>query len=203
MYLSRLRLNRGRMATLWSANPYRVHQRLRMAYPRETRLLYRVEDLPQGNGTQILIQSHTSPDWSAFDEFPVLLGPAEHKEFEPRLEAGRTYCFRLLANPTVKRKNAQGKPVRLSLFKEEEQCAWLARKLSDAGSELLGCTASSRGLQRSRKDPQKDENAQTHFAVLFEGLLRVTDPGKLRAAVENGIGPAKGYGFGLLSLAAA
>jgi hypothetical protein len=31
----------------------------------------------------------------------------------------------------------------------------------------------------------------------------VTEPGQLRAAVENGIGSAKGYGFGLLSLAPA
>lgn len=42
---------------------------------------------------------------------------------------------------------------------------------------------------------------QTLFAVLFEGVLQVTDPDKLRIAVGAGIGSAKGFGFGLLSLA--
>ena len=37
--------------------------------------------------------------------------------------------------------------------------------------------------------------------MLFEGVLRVADPAALASAVENGLGSAKGYGFGLLSLA--
>ena len=203
MFLSRLRLNRSRAATLWAANPYRVHQRLRMAFPAEPRLLFRVEDLPNNSGTQILIQSHSQPDWSAFVEFPILLTPPEHKAFEPTLESGRRYRFRLLANPTVKKKSPDGKPVRLSLFKDDEQRAWVTRKLAEAGAEAVTFMAMPRGLQRSRKNPQKEERTQTHFAVLFEGILQVTDPAKLRAAVETGIGSAKGYGFGLLSLAPA
>jgi len=204
MFLARLQLNQSRRAVGWASNPYRVHQRLRLAWPAEPRLLFRIEDLPDGRGTQILVQAHSSPDWSAaFGDFPVLLGPPEHKSFEPRLETGRRYRFRLLANPTAKKKNEQGRPVRLSLFKEDDQRSWLARKLAGAGAELLGCTAAARGLQRSRKHSQKQEGMQTHFAVSFEGLLRVNDPARLQEAVEHGIGPAKGYGFGLLSLAPA
>jgi CRISPR system Cascade subunit CasE len=199
MFLARLQLNQSRVAVNWAANPYRVHQRLRMAYPNDPRLLFRIEDLPDNGGTHIITQSHTEPDWAAaFDGFHVLLRPPEHKPFDPQLQAGRSYRFRLLANPTMKH---EGK--RLSLFLEAEQQAWLARKLADTGAEALGCVTASRGLQRSRKNPWKDKNQQTHFAVLFEGALRVTDPSALRAAVENGIGSAKGYGFGLLSLAPA
>lgn len=40
-----------------------------------------------------------------------------------------------------------------------------------------------------------------HFAVDFDGVLRVTDPQKFVEAVRCGIGPAKGFGFGLLSVA--
>ncbi len=198
MFLARLQLNQSRVTVNWAANPYRVHQRLRMAYPNDPRLLFRIEDLSDIGGTQIIIQSHMEPDWTAFDEFHVLLRPPEHKPFNPQVQAGRSYRFRLLANPTVKR---DGK--RLSLFREGEQRAWLARKLADAGGEALGCVTASRGLQRSRKNPQKDENQQTHLAVLFEGVLGVTNPDKLLEAVMNGIGSAKGYGFGLLSLAPA
>ena len=203
MYLARLRPNQSRMAVLWLSNPYRVHQRLRLAYPNDTRLLFRIEDTAAGDGVQILVQSHTVPDWSAFTDFPVLLSPPEHKAYAPKPVAGACYRFRLLANPTVKRKGADGRPSRQSLFKETDQIAWLKRKLEAAGAELAGCTAAPRGKQYSRKNPQKDEAVQTHFAVLFEGTLLVKDSALLHGAVENGIGSAKGYGFGLLSLAPA
>jgi CRISPR system Cascade subunit CasE len=36
---------------------------------------------------------------------------------------------------------------------------------------------------------------------VFEGRLLITDPDALRAALVTGIGPAKGYGCGLLTLA--
>jgi len=39
--------------------------------------------------------------------------------------------------------------------------------------------------------------------VRYEGLLQVTDPHLLVEAVRAGIGSAKGFGFGLLSLAPA
>lgn len=43
----------------------------------------------------------------------------------------------------------------------------------------------------------------TFGAVLFEGVLRVTDAAAFRAALERGIGSGKAYGFGLLSVAPA
>jgi len=197
MFLARLRLNRSRVAVSWAANPYRVHQRLMMAYEGEDRLLFRIEQL--ADETQLLIQSHIAPKWeAAFADFAVLGCPPECKTFDPLLEAGRCYRFRLRANPTVKR---DGK--RLGLFDEEEQRAWLARKLRDAGTELLGCMTVVEGLQRVQKNPRKDAAVHTHFAVLFEGTLRARDPAALVVALESGIGSAKGYGFGLLSLAPA
>ena len=197
MFLARLRLNRSRTAVTWIANPYRVHQRLMMAFDGDPRLLFRIDESTEG--AQILVQSQTEPNWGAsFSGFSVLACSPEHKPFQPCLEAGRRYRFRLLANPTVKR---DGK--RLGLLREEDQRAWLVRKITDAGAELLGCTVSPHGLQRSGKNPYKEAAAQTHLAVLFEGVLRVTDPTLMTAAIENGIGAAKGYGFGLLSLAPA
>ncbi len=38
--------------------------------------------------------------------------------------------------------------------------------------------------------------------VRFDGVLEVTDPAALAAAVRDGLGSAKAFGFGLLSLAA-
>ena len=42
-----------------------------------------------------------------------------------------------------------------------------------------------------------------HFGVRFDGTLQVTDARALARAVRDGIGPAKAFGFGLLSLAPA
>lgn len=41
----------------------------------------------------------------------------------------------------------------------------------------------------------------TFHAVRFEGYLQVTDGDRFREILKNGLGSAKAYGFGLLSLA--
>ena len=50
---------------------------------------------------------------------------------------------------------------------------------------------------------KRDEETHTLklAAVQFDGLLEVAEPDRLRAAVRQGIGSGKGFGFGLLSLA--
>ena len=40
-----------------------------------------------------------------------------------------------------------------------------------------------------------------HHSVLFDGRLRVTDSTAFQKALSCGIGPAKAFGFGLLSIA--
>lgn len=203
MYLSRLQLNHSRQALLWSANPYRVHQRLLLAFQNEPRMLFRIEEKP--SLAEILVQSHSEPDWdAAFDDFPVLQAQAEYKRFEPEIPGDRVYHFRLYANPTVKKtfeENGRHVKKRIGLIYEADQIEWLRRKLADAGALLLGCTIIPRGKQFSHKNPVKDTKTHTHLAVLFEGSLRVGDSEKMRQLLEAGIGSAKGYGFGMLSLA--
>jgi CRISPR system Cascade subunit CasE len=60
-------------------------------------------------------------------------------------------------------------------------------------------TIVSRDILRFRKRP--DGPSVTLSTATFEGRLRVTDPDALRASLLGGIGPAKGYGQGLLTLA--
>ncbi|CAL9659274.1 type I-E CRISPR-associated protein Cas6/Cse3/CasE [Streptomyces sp. enrichment culture] len=60
-------------------------------------------------------------------------------------------------------------------------------------------TIVSRDTLRFRKRP--DGPRVTLSTATFEGRLRVTDPDALRTALLGGIGPAKGYGQGLLTLA--
>ncbi|MGW2650012.1 type I-E CRISPR-associated protein Cas6/Cse3/CasE [Streptomyces sp. NPDC001393] len=60
-------------------------------------------------------------------------------------------------------------------------------------------TIVSRDILRFHKSP--DGPRVTLSTVTYEGRLRVTDPDTLRASLLGGIGPAKGYGQGLLTLA--
>jgi len=196
MYLSRLTIDSSRIALKWIANPYRVHQRLMMGCDGEPRLLFRIEE--QSQPIKIIVQTKQEPDWeAAFDDFPVLTGLSEHKFFDPLLVKGGAYRFRLLANPTVRRDGC-----RLGLLNEEDQRSWLDRKMQSAGAKLLGCLVRSNGFVYSTKAASKHQAEQTHLAVQYDGLLKATSPELLRSSLEAGIGSAKGYGFGLLSLAA-
>ena len=85
----------------------------------------------------------------------------------------------------------------MGLLREADQQAWLDRKAAAGGFRVLAVRASNvrpwrwaRGGTRAR-----------HDGVDFEGVLQVADPGRFLATVETGIGPAKAFGFGLLSLA--
>ena len=206
MYLSRLTLNRSRTALFWLSSRYRVHQRLMMACGNDPRVLFRIETDEQK--PQVLVQTHNTPAWNtAFDEFNVLLHEPEHKVFNPVLVDDGLHRFRLLANPTAKKTfqkdDGEKHKTRLGIFKEADQIEWLKRKLSESGAELVHWRVNPRGMVYSHKNPQKDKQTQVHYAVLFEGILKVIHSEQLLQSLQTGIGPAKGYGFGLLSLARA
>ena len=207
MYLSLLEVDAGsRIARSWLGNPYRVHQRLRLAFPGTGpgRILFRIED--EWQRPHILVQAEAEAVWpTAFEDFAVLASPVRQKHVELRLAAGQVLRFRLLANPT--KRLSPGRPgekvngPRVGLFREVDQRAWLQRKAQAAGFEILSFDVSSPGTSVSRKNPAKDRSRQAHLAVRFDGRLRVRDPEALSETLRRGIGSAKGYGFGLLSLA--
>ena len=207
MHLSLLEVDpRSHIARTWLGNPYRVHQRLLMAFPNADpgRVLFRIED--EWAPPRIIVQSEAEAEWAAaFGDFAVLASPVQQKTLSIDLAAGDVLRFRLRANPT-KRLSAgcPGKKVdgpRVGLFKEEDQRAWMERKASSAGFELLFVEVRPLSTIVSRKNPAKDRARQSHLAVRFNGRLRVTDPRELEEAVRCGVGSAKAYGFGLLSLA--
>jgi CRISPR system Cascade subunit CasE len=103
----------------------------------------------------------------------------------------------------------------------EQKCLdWLARKGEQGGFRLATLPRSPLGeddlpevpdvrvvleddLRGFRRDPSQEgaRRRLTLNAVLFEGVLVVTDADLLRATVASGIGAGKAYGCGLLSLA--
>lgn len=119
---------------------------------------------------------------------------------------------------------------RVELQTEGEWLGWLERKAKGGGFELLSVSATANGAEQRERieevfgfDPAGERPARvvdtranpgtkvhggrretgrlTFGAVLFEGRLRVTDADTFRETLARGIGPAKAYGFGLLSIA--
>lgn len=209
LYLSRLILDHHD----WEArrdlkSPYDLHRTLENAFPHDQprpgeRVLFRLDYHPREKKWQALVQSRYMPDWSFLlrqNWRGYLRTEPEVITFEPRFFVNRLYHFRLLANPTSKTTLNDGRKVRCGITEKEEQLDWLVRKFTEAGVNLSDVGIVQLGNLKSRK---KEEGQQTHLAVLFEGVLQVIDSDKARLAVETGIGSAKGYGFGLLSLAPA
>lgn len=231
MFLSKLVLNpRDRQTRFDIARPYEMHRTLWRAFPGEEaggagRVLFRVDTDRLGGSPIVLVQSAAEPNWTALPS-GYLLRAAESKLFDLHVSSGQKLRFRLRANPTkrVAAKNQrlgsvmEGK--RVGLVTEADQIAWLLRKAEDGGFRVPGgwvhekhkLTSESVQLPNFRVDvvPEgRDKNDKTghrdgaFVAVRFDGVLEVTDPRLFSQTVCAGVGSAKGFGFGLLSVAPA
>lgn len=204
MYLSRLNLDLAHPVVARAVGDLHAQHRLVLQGFPETdqggpgRVLYRLETdgLPTA-----LIQSEKEPHWNSLRALTSAIdGP---KPFDPQFSPGQTLRFRLRATPTKKTQFGEdaARPGhrRVGFFTETEQRAWLERKGREGGGfALVEVRTSALGWQEGRKP---GGGILRHHAVQFDGVLRVTDAGAFRAALACGIGPAKGFGFGLLSVA--
>lgn len=213
LYLSQWRLNpRLRPVQEALADSQALHRLVMSAFPQATTgddarqafgVLFRLEIDNQSGVPSLLVQSALPP--SSEPLAPLLLRPPGESKAVSRLyEAitpGSVLRFRLRANPTRRINASQtgdklaGK--RVNLRTDEQRQDWIKRKMHDAGCDLLHCTIQEGNTQVGRRNGQR----MHHGSVVYDGLLRVQDPDALRAALRAGIGAAKAYGFGLLSVA--
>jgi len=204
MYLSKLTLNpRSRQVNMDKGNPYELHRTIMCAFPpfdhEAERVLFRLEGKQLD---QLLVQSTLEPDWSALKNNYLRTAPEMKHLKELELQHGQILRFRLRANPT-KRDSQSHK--RIGLYQEKDRINWLRRK-----GELHGFSFHDNNIILSStfwnefNIPSKEDN-QKHRSrfnlVDFNGLLSVENPDSLLNAVRQGIGPAKSFGCGLLSLA--
>ena len=202
MYLTRLRLEpRSAQARRDLSDAYQMHKSLARAFTTDEaskpeRFLWRIETIGHDwSNPVVLVQSNYAADWNALEMRPQYLKqPAETKTVEPGqlIQTQANYRFRLLANPTVTR---DGK--RYGLASEDEQLAWLARQGEKHGFDLRAAWVSSSDVA---KMPKANMSMQIQRAW-FEGVLHVRQSDLLIQAFAAGMGPAKAFGCGLLSLA--
>ena len=202
MYLSRLRLNlSNRNVRRDVANIYEAHRTILRAFPDTSdggpgRVLFRIEP-PEADGTvPVIVQSDKEPQWKRLEDLSgYTASPVETKQFSLNLHQGQRLAFRLLANPTVKRDKK-----RYGLLREHEQKAWLERKASGGGFRIIGVTIRNPDTVSGKKNIETPLSVK-FIAVLFDGILEVENPDIFISTIKKGIGSAKGFGFGLLSVA--
>lgn len=204
MYLSKVLITGKK-----TINTYQIHQRLWELFPGQAyanrHFLFRVEGKQQGQSCELLMQSAQMPQTTTTAR---VLG---QKCFEPSFHVGQRLRFRLRANPikTIKdpkkgtvEKNGRtfSRTVRVPLINEDEQEMWLARKLHAIAALEDLVVQQERPLYFRKTKEKRSGKIQP---VLFDGVLTITAAESFRDSFINGIGPAKSFGCGLLSLAAA
>jgi len=200
-----MRISRARFSVVnrqWQqflANPYVQHAELMACFDGDPRLLFRVESQTDNGLATVLVQSLAEPQWEnskLFGELaPHLLAS---KPFSVQVDRDALLRFRLRANPTVKRAGRR-EPV----VGDDALNAWLERKLGNIGASLRSAIVICDGPVRAKRPHAKGGPSMTFSSIRFEGHLNVNNSAQFQKGLESGIGSAKAFGFGLLSLARA
>lgn len=201
MYLSKILVN-GSVCH----NPYEIHRALWGLFPEDNDadrdFLFRVEK-SDGKQAEILMQSIREPGLIN-NKTRVIAS----REYSISLRAEQILRFLLVANPvkTINdekgRKNVKGeiKKCRVPLIDDEAQRVWLGKKLEHA--------AALKTLVIDRKLPLYFRKHKDHLIgkiqpIIYQGVIKVQNTDVLQKLIQDGIGPAKAFGCGLLSLARA
>ncbi|SEK29501.1 type I-E CRISPR-associated protein Cas6/Cse3/CasE [Ectothiorhodospira marina] len=227
MYLSRVvvdlnGLSRGALFEIMGGGAYGAHQLLWRLFPNHQGarpFLFRQEmEDPEGGGAPRGLPLF----YVLSDREPVPVSgllEAQCKRLTPALEVGDQLAFRLRANPTVA-KSAEGErgrradvlmaakyPFEAGKGRTSQACTeamdhaargWLAERAESWGFRLPA--EPEVGAYRQHALPKEKGRSIRFSSVDYEGLLEVSDPGRLIETLAQGIGRAKAFGCGLLLL---
>lgn len=128
-----------------------------------------------------------------------------YEPFLSQLEREQQWAFRLQANPTksIKTEGYSTRGKRVGILKPEDQIEWLWKQARKFGFHMpINRVELPEVMVREAEsvDFARQGSTVTLMRVVFDGILAVDDPELLRTALTEGIGRAKGYGNGLLTL---
>lgn len=202
MYLSQLILNpHSRHVQRDLTDRYELHRTLMIAFAEQLlddeRMLYRVEEDRHREHIALLVQSLERPNWDNSNRIMsqgYLRQPPRCRPIDLPPAATRT-MFRLHANPTIK---SEGR--RHAIYGDERQANWLARQGERHGFSISLPHLRIVPLKQFHGQLGRGSRRQTWVGVQFDGELTVTDAALFTEALRTGIGSAKSFGFGLLSI---
>lgn len=209
MILTRTFLNTRRQgAKKLVGSPQAMHAAILSGFPPGVaagRALWRVDPSDPLRPT-LFVVSEERPDFVHLEEqagwptHPTTVS-ANYDTFLDQLAVGQVWAFRLTANPTHRLTQNMEKKI-VAHVREEHQLAWLLGR-----AETLGASFGSSGepsvmvAGSEMKRFNRKGTAVTLGMTTFTGRLRVEEPSMLRQALTQGIGRAKAYGCGLMTLA--
>jgi len=217
MFLTRMYLNPARRGTRFLlSSPQRIHAAVLNGFPPESsdgdgRILWRTDENP--HELILYVSSPARPDLTHLVEqagWPTAPAPWQTASLEPlldRLAAGQRWAFRLTANPVrsvTEPGRSRGK--RYAHVTVAQQLGWLADRSEGWGFSIgdIGQPTAEVIARRTNSFNRHSDGHQRQVTVataVFQGSLQVTDPAVLAGAMRDGMGRAKGYGCGLLTLA--
>ncbi len=230
MYLARGVLNlSSREVQRDLADTAHLHRTIMRVFPdhlgadprKRVGVLHRVDEDRRRGEVVLFLQSAEKPDFShlplgyfasiANDLDRALAGQSDNPQVRSvarereGIVVNDRFVFRLQANTTRKiltkslpdgtKQNGKRVPLR----GDQERLKWLSRRAAQGGFRVETVRTSEVHLVGERT-----KSARRSFdGVVFDGVLSVTDTVIFRHTLETGIGPAKAFGFGLLSLSRA
>ncbi len=189
----------------YAKDVYMVHQTLWKLFPdhnlKKSLFLFRIEQHVPRKGLHILLQSKIEPINTI--AYVQLCGI---KEIKLKIKKNQMLRFRILCNPikTIKDKkgrlNKKGeiKKCRVPLINLDEHRKWINKKLNDFAVIKSITINGSEPFVFYKNHEKRRGKIQP---ILYDGIFIVTDEVKLQESIYSGIGPAKAFGCGLLSLA--
>lgn len=221
MFLTRFQINPARRnARKLLSSPHAMHAAVRAAFPAAEdyerpgiRTLWRI-DTPATATVHLYIVSPGRPDlthlieqagWPTSDQAWVT---RDYDGLLDSLRQGQEWAFRLTANPTHNgRKTAEAKETqRFGYLREPEQVRWLTSRAERHGFAVATQRDGGPNLRLHRRQTQSFKRGMatvTLATVTYDGILQITDADAFRRTLVTGIGHAKAYGCGLLTLAPA
>ena len=212
MYLSRIALNMRRKDTLEAlTSPQRLHAAVESSFPPSPvgkgRNLWRLDRL--ANGTYLLVLSNRKPDFTHIVEqfgWPGAEQTWETRDYTDlmdRIRKGQLWQFRLRANPvhSVKQPEGKGPNNRGKIYAHitaKQQEEWLIKRAEKYGFRVS--ESSFRVVQREVRRFRRHQGAITLGIATFEGVLEVTDLALFLRTLTQGMGRAKAFGCGLLTI---
>jgi CRISPR system Cascade subunit CasE len=203
MYLSRVKINTSIRNTIKIlSSPQVVHAAVEASFADsdQTRKLWRI-DYYRGHPYMLLF-SQNKPDFVSFTKqfgYPDMPGEVhDYQKVLDILQNGQQYRFRLCANPVYSIKQGEGQRGKVvPHITIAQQEGWLQGKSEKAGFMLNEFAIK----QRSIKKFTRQHKRVTLSMATYEGVLKIEDAEVFKVTLIQGIGRAKSYGCGLLTLA--
>ncbi len=220
MFLTRFQINPARRgARKLLSSPQAMHAAVRAGFsdPADyalpgSRTLWRL-DTPATATVHLYLVSPGRPDLTHLVEqagWPTT-STWETREYDPllaTLRPGQRWAFRLTANPVHSgRKTPEATETqRFGYLRAEDQERWLMQRSARCGFTVAAQQDGRPNMRlhhRQTQSFQRGGQPVTLTTVTYDGVLEVTDGNDFRTTLVSGIGHAKAYGCGLLTLAAA